>query len=306
MKSLRTQVPKCWPSAAGLRSRSSTAYIPCGQNVSLRQGDEATHATQKLQAFYSRVPSISAYHTKCSIPSAHPRRLQQRAAYSTTAAAKEPTIHNVFEPKTGTWQFIVADPATSKAVIIDPVLDYDPCTQTITTTSADALLALVKEKGYTIESILETHAHADHLTSSSYLQKQLANAQGFKPPIGIGKRIEQVQKLFGQRYGLTQDEWLGVFDKLLDDDETFTVGELTVKAIHLPGHTPDHLGYQIGGKFPSPTPQSRLVEPGLTLYPQTTSSAATPSSTQTSVPRAATSPAATQGTSSNQGADCSI
>lgn len=150
-------------------------------------------------------------------------------------------------------------------MIIDPVLNYDPCTQTITTTSADELLALVKEKGYAIETILETHAHADHLTSSSYLQKQLANTQGFKPPIGIGKRIEQVQKLFGQRYGLTQDEWLGVFDKLLDDDETFTVGELTVKAIHLPGHTPDHLGYQIGGKFLVPTPQSRLVEPGLTL-----------------------------------------
>lgn len=306
MNSLRTQVPKRWPSAAGLRSRSSTAYILCCQNVSLQQGDKATHATQKLQAFYNQVPSISAYHTKSSISSVHPRRVQQRAAYSTIAPAKEPTIHNVFEPKTGTWQFIVADPATSKAVIIDPVLNYDPCTQTITTTSADALLALVKEKGYTIESVLETHAHADHLTSSSYLQKQLANAQGFKPPIRIGKRIEQVQKLFGQRYGLAQDEWLGVFDKLLDDDETFTVGELTVKAIHLPGHTPDHLGYQIGGKFLVPTPQSRLVEPGLTPYPQTTSSAATPSSTQTSDRRAATSPAVTQRTFSNQGADCSV
>lgn len=200
----------------------------------------------------------------------------------------------------------MADPATSKAVIIDPVLDYDPCTQAITTTSADALLALVKEKGYTIECILETHAHADHLTSSSYLQKQLTQAQGFKPPIGIGKRIEQVQKLFAQRYGLTQDEWLGVFDRLFDDDETFTVGELTVKAIHLPGHTPDHLGYRIGGKLLVPTPQPRLIEPRLTLYPQTTSSAATPSSTQISAPRAATSPVATQRTSSNQGADCSV
>lgn len=99
-----------------------------------------------------------------------------------------------------------------------------------------------------IERILETHAHADHLTSSSYLQKQLTQSQGFKPPIGIGKRIEQVQKLFGQRYGLAKDEWLGVFDNLFDDDETFSVGELTAKAIHLPGHTPDHLGYQIGGK----------------------------------------------------------
>lgn len=249
MKSFRTQIPRRWPSAAGLRSRSrsSAAFVHCGQNVSRQQGNRATYATQRLQAPYSQVHLISAYRTNYSIPSAHP---QQRAAYSTNATtAKEPTIHNVFEPKTGTWQFIVADPATSKAVIIDPVLDYDPCTQTITTTSADALIALVKEKGYTIDNILETHAHADHLTSSSYLQKQLSQIQGFEPPIGIGKRIEQVQKLFSQRYGLAQDEWLGVFDRLLDDDETFAVGELTVKAIHLPGHTPDHLGYQIGGKF---------------------------------------------------------
>lgn len=188
--------------------------------------------------------------------------MYQQAAYSTTATtAKQPTIHDVFEPKTGTWQYIVADPATSKAVIIDPVLDYDPCTQSITTTSADALLTLVKENGYTIDRILETHAHADHLTASSYLQKQLTQTQGFKPPIAIGKRIEQVQKLFGQRYGLAKDEWLGVFDKLFDDDETFAVGELYAKAIHLPGHTPDHLGYQIGGKLPIST--NNLYRPPL-------------------------------------------
>src|SRR4051812_37093408 len=127
MKSFRTQIPRRWPSAAGLRSRSSAVSIPCGQNVSRQQGNRATYATQRLQAPYSQVPSISAYRTNYSIPNAHPHRVQQRPAYSTNATtAKEPSIHNVFEPKTGTWQFIVADPATSKAVIIDPVLDYDP------------------------------------------------------------------------------------------------------------------------------------------------------------------------------------
>lgn len=166
-----------------------------------------------------------------------------------TTIHQQPIVHNVFERNTGTWQYVVVDPATAKAVIIDPVLDYDPCTQNITSASADALLALVKEKGYTIEMILETHAHADHLTSSSYLQKKLASTQGFKPPIGIGKRIEQVQQTFGPRYGLAPDEWAGVFDKLFDDDETTPVGQMMVKAMHLPGHTPDHLGYQIGGKF---------------------------------------------------------
>lgn len=139
--------------------------------------------------------------------------------------------------------------STSAAVVIDPVLDYDPITQAITTRSADELLSFIQKKDYNIERILETHAHADHLTASSYLQNRLSRIQGHKPPICIGKRIEQVQKLFGQRYGLTEDEYNNVFDKLFDDDETFSIGNLTAKAIHLPGHTPDHLGYQIGGKI---------------------------------------------------------
>ncbi|KAJ5650700.1 uncharacterized protein N7484_004423, partial [Penicillium longicatenatum] len=168
-----------------------------------------------------------------------------RASYG-TAATKEPTIHPVFENVTGTWQYIVSDPSTRSAAIIDPVLDYNPVTQEITTDSADALLSLIKEKGYKIERILETHAHADHLTAASYLQKQLFQTQGYKPPVGIGKRIEQVQKLFGQRYGIQSEEYRTAFDKLFEDDESFQIGDLTAKAVHLPGHTPDHLGYQIG------------------------------------------------------------
>ncbi|KAJ5759244.1 hypothetical protein N7520_006400 [Penicillium odoratum] len=164
-----------------------------------------------------------------------------------TAATKEPTIHHIFETVTGTWQYIISDPLTRSAAIVDPVLDYNPVNQAITTDSADALLSLVQEKGYRVEIILETHAHADHLTAASYLQKQLFQTQGFKPPIGIGKRIEQVQRLFGQRYGIQSGEYEAVFDKLFEDDESFQIGELTAKAIHLPGHTPDHLGYQIGG-----------------------------------------------------------
>lgn len=178
----------------------------------------------------------------------HPQ-LQCRALYNTKATDKEPTIHDVFETATGTWQYIVADPSTSAAVIIDPVLDYEPATQSITTRSADTLLALATKQGYKIEKILETHAHADHLTAASYLQKRLAETQGFKPPIGIGKRIEQVQKLFGKRYGLDEDEYNAVFDELFDDDETFAIGNLTIKACHFPGHTPDHMGYEIGSKI---------------------------------------------------------
>jgi glyoxylase-like metal-dependent hydrolase (beta-lactamase superfamily II) len=172
-----------------------------------------------------------------------------RASYSTEAiAAEEPTIHDLFESKTCTWQYVVADPSTLTAVIIDPVLDYDPATQVITTQTADSLMSLVREKGYRVTGILETHVHADHLTAASYLQNRLAQEQGYGPPIGIGKRIKQVQKLFGQRYGIPAEEYEGTFGKLFDDDETFNIGNLRAMAIHLPGHTPDHLGYKIGGK----------------------------------------------------------
>ncbi|KAJ5721575.1 uncharacterized protein N7483_009509 [Penicillium malachiteum] len=174
------------------------------------------------------------------------RSFLNNQAFFSTKIATAPTVHNVFEPVTGTWQYIVSDESSRVAVIIDPVLDYDPTTQSITTHSADFLLSLIKEKGYKVERILETHAHADHLTAASYLQKQLMQLQGFQPSIGIGKRIEKVQKLFGQRYGLPSEEYETVFDKLFEDDEVFNIGSLSAKAIHLPGHTPDHLGYQIG------------------------------------------------------------
>lgn len=206
----------------------------------------------RRRGLYSRATARPSTGRQDAILQIHQAPPRYQASYTTSAAAQEPTIHNVFENVTGTWQYIVADPSTSSAVIIDPVLDYEPATQAITTRSADELLSLVQEKGYKIEKIIETHAHADHLTSSSYLQSRLAQIQGHRPPIGIGKRIEQVQKLFGKRYGVTKDEYNHVFDKLFDDDETFSIGNLIAKAIHLPGHTPDHLGYQIGGKHHFP------------------------------------------------------
>ncbi|KAL4943066.1 beta-lactamase-like protein [Aspergillus oleicola] len=178
---------------------------------------------------------------------AHNRSPTQRGHENEAAATTtEPTIHSIFEPKTGTWQYIVSDPSTCKAVIIDAVLDYDPATQEITTSSADSLLSLVKQENYVVELVLETHAHADHLTAASYLQARLAEEQGSAPPIGIGERIGQVQQTFGEKYGIDETTYNGVFDRLFKDDETFSVGNLSAKVIHLPGHTPDHLGYMIG------------------------------------------------------------
>ena len=142
----------------------------------------------------------------------------------------------------------MADPATQKAVIIDPVLEYDAASATISTQPADDMLKYVGELGYQIEMILETHAHADHLTAASYLRDKLARTQGYAPTIGIGRRIKHVQEMFMERYRMGPELFEGGFDKYFDDDETFQFGSLTGQAIHLPGHTPDHMGYKIGGE----------------------------------------------------------
>ncbi|KAL4916772.1 beta-lactamase-like protein [Aspergillus aurantiobrunneus] len=208
-----------------------------------------TPGTRHIHSYNQRTYAASTLKTPrpLSAPSTMFNTLpnqEQHWVKSTTPG--EPTIHALFEPATSTWQYIVADPTSFDAVIIDPVLDYDRATQTIATHSADGILQTVNEHGYDIAMILETHIHADHMTAASYLQGQLSRAQGSTPPIGIGKRIEQVQKLFGGRYGVSESEYKGVFGKYFDDGEHFTIGALGASVLHLPGHTPDHVGYQIG------------------------------------------------------------
>jgi glyoxylase-like metal-dependent hydrolase (beta-lactamase superfamily II) len=158
----------------------------------------------------------------------------------------EPLVDTVFESKTGTWQYIVADPTTKQAVIIDSVLDYDPAAAQLSTKSADYLLALVSKQGYTITHILETHAHADHLTASRYLQKQLQQTQARRPEVCIGRRIKGVQSLLGPRYGVHQSELDQAFDHTFEDGEKFKIGNIDAEVIQLPGHTPDHIGYVVG------------------------------------------------------------
>lgn len=175
--------------------------------------------------------------------------MQQELRAQGAAAWQEAVIHNVYEPQTGSWQYVVADPSTLHAIIIDPVLDYDAATTKIATQTADSLLSIVKEKSYTVQMILETHAHADHLTAANYLRQKLASSQEHTPSVGIGRRIVEVQKFWADRYGISAQECDGAFDKLFGDDETFSVGTLTGIAIHLPGHTPDHMGYMIGGEL---------------------------------------------------------
>ena len=158
----------------------------------------------------------------------------------------EPIVHPVFEKQTSTWQYIVACPQTREAVIIDPVLDFDQTKCSISTTSADGLLDLVSSHNYGVTRLLETHAHADHLTAAYYIQQKLKAVNSTVVPICTGFRIHHVQRTFAQIYGVPQAELNDVFDHLFQDDETFRIGNLTAQVLHLPGHTPDHSGYLIG------------------------------------------------------------
>ena len=158
----------------------------------------------------------------------------------------QPIVHPVFEKKTSTWQYIVVCPSTKQAAIIDPVLDFDPASATVSTQSADKLLSVVSSEKYTVTHLLETHAHADHLTAAHYLQNTLQSQGSPKAQICIGQRIRSVQERWASKYDIPASELENAFDKLLVDDEQFQIGELPVKVLYLPGHTPDHVGYQIG------------------------------------------------------------
>jgi glyoxylase-like metal-dependent hydrolase (beta-lactamase superfamily II) len=158
----------------------------------------------------------------------------------------KPDIYACFEAVTATWQYLVADPATRDAVVIDSVLDFNPTSSQISTTSADGLLDLISKHNLTITRILETHAHADHLTAANYLQQKLVSQGSPRPEICIGVRITEVQATFASKYQINASELANVFDKLFQDNEEFMIGEIRAKVLHLPGHTPDHVGYQIG------------------------------------------------------------
>lgn len=158
----------------------------------------------------------------------------------------EPLVHSIFEKKTSTWQYIVACPETREAMIIDPVLDFDPTQLTVSTNSADELLDIALSEGFKVVRLLETHAHADHLTAAYYLQQKTLSTTERRVPICTGHRIRQVQETFASKYGVPLKELDNVFDHLFQDDETFQLGNLTVTALYLPGHTPDHSGYQVG------------------------------------------------------------
>ena len=151
-----------------------------------------------------------------------------------------PHIQAFFDLPTNTVSYLLGDPATREAAIIDPVLDWDHKAGTADTRSAEAILVAAESGGWHVTHILETHAHADHLSAAPFLKARTG------APIGIGARIIEVQRIFRPVFnleGLTPDG--GDFDLLFEDGARFRVGGLEMEVMHLPGHTPACIGYHV-------------------------------------------------------------
>ncbi|WP_454743659.1 MBL fold metallo-hydrolase [Cupriavidus necator] len=153
-----------------------------------------------------------------------------------------PTIQPFFDPATWTVTYVVFQEGRPECAIIDSVLDYDPKAGRTSTASADKVVAFVRAHGLRVEWILETHAHADHLSAAPYLKRHLGGQ------IAIGQSIRNVQGVFKKLFNLEPEFRLdgSQFDHLFDDGATFAIGGLTGRAIHVPGHTPADMAYQIG------------------------------------------------------------
>jgi glyoxylase-like metal-dependent hydrolase (beta-lactamase superfamily II) len=156
--------------------------------------------------------------------------------------ATRPEVHGVFDPTTGTVTYVVhAGPGTACA-IIDPVLDFDPKSGRTATKSADEVIAYVQANRLQAQWLLETHAHADHLTAAPYLKQQLGGRTA------IGEHIVSVQGVFSRIFNLEpafrQDG--SQFDHLFADGEWFRIGELQAQVMHVPGHTPADIAYRVG------------------------------------------------------------
>ncbi|MGE3744191.1 MAG: MBL fold metallo-hydrolase [Sphingomonadaceae bacterium] len=152
-----------------------------------------------------------------------------------------PIIEAFFDEATNTISYLVADPATRIAMVIDPVLDFDLPSGAVDTGSADRILAMAADRGWRITLVLETHAHADHLSAAPYIKAKTGAL------IGIGEHIRDVQTIFRPVFAFDDLKTDGSdFDRLFVDGERFALGGLEVEVMHTPGHTPADLTYRIG------------------------------------------------------------
>ena len=177
----------------------------------------------------------------------HARELIEAAL---TNADQRPVVRSFFDPATFTVSHVVRDPGSNACAIIDSVLDYDQAAGRTSTASAEALIAHVEAEDLEVQWLLETHAHADHLSAAPYLQERLGGR------LAIGRDIIKVQDVFGKVFneGTAFRRDGSQFDQLFDDGDRFAVGGLQATALHVPGHTPACLAYVIGDAvFPGDT-----------------------------------------------------
>ena len=152
-----------------------------------------------------------------------------------------PLIEAFFDEATNTISYLVADPATRVAMVIDPVLDFDLSSGEVDIASAERILMTANERDWRIAMVLETHAHADHLSAAPYIKAKTGAW------IGIGEHIRDVQKIFRPVFAFDDLKTDGSdFDRLFTDGERFALGTLEVEVMHTPGHTPADLTYRIG------------------------------------------------------------
>lgn len=152
-----------------------------------------------------------------------------------------PVIRAFFDEPTNTISYLVADPVSRRAAVIDPVLDYDPSAGEVDTRSVEAMLAAAEAEGLSVAWVLETHAHADHLSGAPLIRARTGAS------VGIGEHIKDVQKIFRPLFNATDlKPDGGDFDRLFKDGERFDLGELEIEVLHVPGHTPADVAYKIG------------------------------------------------------------
>ena len=177
-----------------------------------------------------------------TVPDAALAIAAEQVRRAASAAAPRPEVTAFFHEETFTASYVVADPGTRRAAIVDSVLDFDQAAGRTSTQAADAIIAFVREGELTVDWLLETHAHADHLSAAPYLQEKLGGQ------LAIGAAITIVQEEFGKVFieGAEFRRDGSQFDRLLADGDSFAIGDLPAIALHVPGHTPADMAYVIG------------------------------------------------------------
>ncbi|MCJ8203935.1 MBL fold metallo-hydrolase [Pseudomonas sp. RGM2987] len=153
-------------------------------------------------------------------------------------------IQSFLDPASKTYTYVIYEHDGGQCAVVDPVLDYDPASGRSSTTQADRIIAFVTEHRLTVQWLLETHAHADHLSAAPYLRRALGGR------IAIGQAIDQVQRVFKALFNLEPQFAVdgSQFDHLFAPGESFSVGNLKATALHVPGHTPADMAYLIDGE----------------------------------------------------------